>query len=178
MKSTLWKKIHEWCLRQSTILKANDPQMKIQMSNHKLLKQIPGELENSIKCRYSQSCTLDDISDTLQDVSKRTNIGRYYPYKSSSFKEKKPFRVEIKYKPKEIVAEVAKKKNSFHSCGSTDHYSNSSEKAKKKVYAIEQVQEEESPTEGYESDSMGDAIREHFDYDQDPKEDILVEYQE
>ncbi|MBW0477111.1 hypothetical protein O181_016826 [Austropuccinia psidii MF-1] len=50
-------------------------------------------------------------------------------------------------------------------------------KAKKKVYAIEQVPEEESPPEDSESDSMGDAIREKSDEDQDQREEFLVEYQ-
>ncbi|MBW0465398.1 hypothetical protein O181_005113 [Austropuccinia psidii MF-1] len=42
---------YEWCLRQSDRLKFIDPQMKIQMRNHKLLTQMPGELENAVKCR-------------------------------------------------------------------------------------------------------------------------------
>ncbi|MBW0473803.1 hypothetical protein O181_013518 [Austropuccinia psidii MF-1] len=99
----------------------------------------------------------NDIANTLQDVRKRTNIGRFTPYRSSSFKEKQPFRVEFKDKPKEIVAEVTKKKNSCHNCGSTDHYANNYPKTKKKVYAIEKV-----PEDSY-SDSMGDAIREQSD---------------
>ncbi|MBW0463333.1 hypothetical protein O181_003048 [Austropuccinia psidii MF-1] len=73
------------------------------------------------------------------------------------------------------MAEVAKKKNSCHNCGSTDYYANSFPKAKKTVYAIGKVPEEESPTEDSESDSMGDAIREQSDDDQDPREDLLVE---
>ncbi|MBW0582069.1 hypothetical protein O181_121784 [Austropuccinia psidii MF-1] len=81
-------------------------------------------------------------------------------------------------KHKERVAEVTKKKNSCHNCGSTDHYSNNCPQAKKRVYAIEKVPEEESPTEDSESDSMGYAIRELSDDDQDPKEEFLVEYQE
>ncbi|MBW0529113.1 hypothetical protein O181_068828 [Austropuccinia psidii MF-1] len=48
----------------------------------------------------------------------------------------------------------------------------------KKVYAIEKVQEEESPTEDSDSESMGDAIREKSDEEQDPREEFLVEYQE
>ncbi|MBW0527751.1 hypothetical protein O181_067466 [Austropuccinia psidii MF-1] len=108
---------------------------------------------------------------------KRTNIGKYSPYKRSSFKEKQPFRVEIKDKPKETGEEVTKKKNSCHNCGSTDHYANNCQKAKKKAYAIEQVPEEESPTEDSESYSMGDAIREHSYDNQDTKEEFLVEYQ-
>ncbi|MBW0484118.1 hypothetical protein O181_023833 [Austropuccinia psidii MF-1] len=148
------------------------------MSNHKLLTQVPGELQHSVKCRCNQSCTLDDISIALQDVRKRTNIGKYSQFRSSSFKEKQLFRVEFKDKPKEKIAEVTKKKNTCHNCGSTDHYVNSCPKEKNKLYAIEGVPEEESPTEDFESDSMGDSIREQCDDDQDPREEFLVEYQE
>ncbi|MBW0589688.1 hypothetical protein O181_129403 [Austropuccinia psidii MF-1] len=167
-----------WCLRQSKRLKAIDPQMNIQMRNHKLLTQLPGELEHAVKCRCNQNCTLDDIANTLQDIRKRTNIGKFSLYISNSFKEKQPLRVEFKDKPRERVEEVEKKKNSCHNCGSTDHYANNCPKAKKKVYAIEKVPEEESPTEDSESDSMGDSIREPSDDDQDPREEFLVEYQE
>ncbi|MBW0517002.1 hypothetical protein O181_056717 [Austropuccinia psidii MF-1] len=144
--------------------------MNIQMRNHKLLAQFPGELEHAVKCRCNQSFTLDDIANTLQDVSKRTNIGRYSQFKSSSSKEKQLFRVDFKGNPKEKMAEVTKKENTCHNCGSTDHYAHNCPKAKKKVYAIEQVPEEESPTEDSQSDSMGDAIRNKFDDDQDPRE--------
>ncbi|MBW0476023.1 hypothetical protein O181_015738 [Austropuccinia psidii MF-1] len=51
-------------------------------------------------------------------------------------------------------------------------------KDKEKVYAIEKVPEEESPTEDFDSDSLGDAIREQSDDGQDPREEFLVEYQE
>ncbi|MBW0474261.1 hypothetical protein O181_013976 [Austropuccinia psidii MF-1] len=114
----------------------------------------------------------------LNDVRRITNIRKFTPHRSSSFKEKQTFRVEFKEKPKERVAEVAKKKNSCHNCGSTYHYANNCPKAKKKVYPIEKVTEEESPTEDSESDSMGNAIREPSDDDKDPREEFLVEYQE
>ncbi|MBW0490550.1 hypothetical protein O181_030265 [Austropuccinia psidii MF-1] len=84
--------------------------------------------------------------------------------------------VELKDKPRERVAEVTNK-NSCHNCDSTDHYSNNCPKAKK-FCAIEKVPEEESLTEDSESDSMGDAIREKSDEDQDPRGEFLVEYQE
>ncbi|MBW0566938.1 hypothetical protein O181_106653, partial [Austropuccinia psidii MF-1] len=177
-KYSVDKDLYEWCLRQYKGLKAIDPQMNIQMRNHKLLTQLPGELEHAVKCRCNQNCTLDDIANTLQDIRKRTNIGKFTPYKSSSFKEKQPFRVEFKDKPKERVAEVTKKKNSCHNCGSTDHYANNCPKAKKKVYVIEKVREEGSLTEDSESDSMGDAIREQSDDDHNPREEFLVEYQD
>ncbi|MBW0570007.1 hypothetical protein O181_109722 [Austropuccinia psidii MF-1] len=152
--------------------------MNIQIRNHKLLTQLPEQLEHAVKCRCNHNRTLDDIANTLQDIRKRTNIGKFTPYKRSGFKQKQPFRVEFKDKPKQRVAEVAKKRNSCHNCGSTDHYANSCPKEKKKVYAIEKVPEEQSPTEDSESDSMGDAIRDLSDDDQDPKEEFLVEYQE
>ncbi|MBW0463774.1 hypothetical protein O181_003489 [Austropuccinia psidii MF-1] len=156
-KYSVDKDPYEWCLRQSKRLKDINPQMR----NHKLLTQIPGEVEHSGKY-----------------IRKRKNIGKYSPYKSSGFKEKQPFRLEFKYKPKERVEEVTKKKNSCHNCGSTDHYANNCPKEKKKVYAIENLPDEESPTEDSESDSMGDAIREQSDEENDPREEFLVEYQE
>ncbi|MBW0482533.1 hypothetical protein O181_022248 [Austropuccinia psidii MF-1] len=142
---------YEWCLRQSKRLKAILPQINIQMSNHKLLTQIPGEPEHAVECRCNNNCTLDDIANTWQDFND---------------------------KPRERVGDVAKKKNSCHNCGPGDHYANNCPKAKKKVYDIEKVPEEESSTEDSESDSMGDAIREQCDEEQDPREGFLVEYQE
>ncbi|MBW0487760.1 hypothetical protein O181_027475 [Austropuccinia psidii MF-1] len=139
---------------------------------------MPGELENAVKSRCNQNCTLDEITNTLQDVRQRTHIGKYTPYKSSGLKQKQPFRVEFKDKPRERVAEVTKKKNSYHICGSTDHYDNNCPKAKNKVYAIQKVPEEQFPTEGSKSESMGDAITEHSDEEQEPREKFLVEYQE
>ncbi|MBW0463496.1 hypothetical protein O181_003211 [Austropuccinia psidii MF-1] len=177
-KYSVDKDPYEWCLRHSKRLEAIDPQMNIQMSNHKLLTQKPGELEHVVKYRCNQNCTLDKIADTLQDVRKRTNIGKYSPYKSSGFKDKKSFRVKLKDKPRGRVAEVAKKENSCHNCGSTDDYTNNCPKVKKKVYAIEKFPEEESPSEDSESDSMGDTIREQSDEDQYPREEFLVEHQE
>ncbi|MBW0504956.1 hypothetical protein O181_044671 [Austropuccinia psidii MF-1] len=116
-KYSVGKDPYEWCLRQSKRLKAIDPQMITQMRNHKLLTQMPGQLEHAVKFRCIQKCTLDEIANTLQDVRKRTNIGKFTPYRSSSFKAKQRFRVEFKEKPKERVAEVAEKKNSCYNCG-------------------------------------------------------------
>ncbi|MBW0479964.1 hypothetical protein O181_019679 [Austropuccinia psidii MF-1] len=67
-KYSVDKDPYEWCLRQSKRPKVIDPQMNIQMRNHKLPTQIPGELEHELKFRCNQSCTLDDIANTLQDL--------------------------------------------------------------------------------------------------------------
>ncbi|MBW0535935.1 hypothetical protein O181_075650 [Austropuccinia psidii MF-1] len=148
--------------------------MNIQMMNHKLLTQIPADLENAVKCRCNKNCTLDDFANTLQDIKKITNIGKYYSQKRSGFKEKKPLSKEFRDKPRETVAEVAKQKNSSHNCGSTDHYTNNCPKAKQKVYAIEKIPEEESPTDDSESGTIGDAIREQSDDDQNSIEEFQV----
>ncbi|MBW0460882.1 hypothetical protein O181_000597 [Austropuccinia psidii MF-1] len=48
-KYSVDKDPYDWCLRQSKRLKAIDPQMNIQMRNHKLLTQMPGEPEHGVK---------------------------------------------------------------------------------------------------------------------------------
>ncbi|MBW0577949.1 hypothetical protein O181_117664 [Austropuccinia psidii MF-1] len=141
--------------------------MNIQMRNHKLLTQLPGELEHAVECIFNPNFTLDDIANTSQDIRKRNNIGKFSLYRSSNFKQKQPLRVEFKDKPRERVAEVEKKNNSCHNCGSTDHYANNCPRAEKKVYAIEKVPEKES-----HPDSMGDSIREPSDDDKDPREEF------
>ncbi|MBW0472995.1 hypothetical protein O181_012710 [Austropuccinia psidii MF-1] len=131
---------YEWCLRQSKRVKPIDPQINFQMSNHKLLTQMPGELEHAVKFRCNQTCTLDEIENTLQDVRKRTDMGKHFQFENSSFKEKQPFMVDFEDKLKEKKAQLTNKKNTCHNCGSTGHYSNNCPKDKKKFYAIEQVQ--------------------------------------
>ncbi|MBW0524331.1 hypothetical protein O181_064046 [Austropuccinia psidii MF-1] len=120
-KYSVDKDPYERFLRQSKRLKSIDCQMNIQMRNHKILTQLPGELEHAVKCRFNQNCTLGEIAHTLQNIRKRTNIGKFTPYKRSGVREKQPFMVEFKENPKEKVEEVTKKKNSCHNCGSTEH---------------------------------------------------------
>ncbi|MBW0497924.1 hypothetical protein O181_037639 [Austropuccinia psidii MF-1] len=109
-KYSVYKDPYEWCLRKSKRLKVIDPQMNIQIRNHKLLKHIPGELEHAVNFRCNNDCTLCEIANALQNVGKTTNIGKYTPYKSRSFKDKQPFRVEFEDKPRERVAEVERRK--------------------------------------------------------------------
>ncbi|MBW0521739.1 hypothetical protein O181_061454 [Austropuccinia psidii MF-1] len=76
------------------------------------------------------------------------------------------------------MEEVTKKKNYCHNSGSEDHHANNCPKAKKKIYVIENVPEEEIQKVDSESDSMGDSIRENPDDDQDPIDKLVVDYQE
>ncbi|MBW0484126.1 hypothetical protein O181_023841 [Austropuccinia psidii MF-1] len=139
-KYSVEKDPYEWFPRQYKRVKAIDAKVKIQIRNYKLLKQMPGEPEHAKKFRCNQSCTLDDIENTLQDVRKRTKIGKYSQYKSSIFTEKQPFGVYFKDKPKERVAEVTKKKNPCHNCWTTDHYVNNFPKAKKESMPLNKSQ--------------------------------------
>ncbi|MBW0463898.1 hypothetical protein O181_003613 [Austropuccinia psidii MF-1] len=86
----------------------------------------PLKMTNTLWTKIHMS---DGIANTLQDVRKRSDIGKNTPYKSSGFQEKRPFSVEFQDKPREWVAEV-EKKTSCHNCGSTDHCANNCPKAK------------------------------------------------
>ncbi|MBW0570657.1 hypothetical protein O181_110372 [Austropuccinia psidii MF-1] len=116
------------------------------MRNHKLLKQIPVELENAIKCRCKQNCTLEDIANMLKDRKAQRKGGR-------SDQEEK-FLSQLWFN-RPLCQQLSK--------------------GKEKIYAIDKVPEEESPTEDSESDSMGDAIREQSDEEEEPREEFLVE---
>ncbi|MBW0475473.1 hypothetical protein O181_015188 [Austropuccinia psidii MF-1] len=73
-KYSVDKDPYQWCLRKSKRLETIDPQMNIQMRNHKFLTQMPEELEHAVECRCNHSCTLDDISNTLQDGKNTLDI--------------------------------------------------------------------------------------------------------
>ncbi|MBW0482200.1 hypothetical protein O181_021915 [Austropuccinia psidii MF-1] len=66
-KYSVDKDPYEWCLRQPKRLPAIDLQMNIPMRNHTLLTEMPGELDHAVKCRFNQFCTLDEISNALND---------------------------------------------------------------------------------------------------------------
>ncbi|MBW0496284.1 hypothetical protein O181_035999 [Austropuccinia psidii MF-1] len=68
---------YEWCLKNYKIFKSIDPKMNIQMRKNKLLTQLVGELEHAVKFMCSQSFTLDEIFNTLEDLRKRKDIGKY-----------------------------------------------------------------------------------------------------
>ncbi|MBW0463895.1 hypothetical protein O181_003610 [Austropuccinia psidii MF-1] len=177
-KYPVYKDPHECCLRQVKRLKGIDHQMNIQMSNHKLLTQMPGELEHVIRCTCNQSFTLYYIANTLKYLRKRKNMGNDSSYRGNSSKEKPPYRLNSKDRPKEKIEDVTKLKNTCHNCGSTDHYARNCPKEKKKIYSIEKVPEEETQDEDSGSDSIGDAIREISVDEPDPMEEFLVHHNE
>ncbi|MBW0486915.1 hypothetical protein O181_026630 [Austropuccinia psidii MF-1] len=100
-KYSVDKDPYELCLKKSKRLKAINPHMKIQMSNHQLLTKITGKREHEVKCRCNHSCTLDDIDNTLQEVRKRKNIDHY----SNNFPKGKKKIYAFEKVPKEEIQE-------------------------------------------------------------------------
>ncbi|MBW0524117.1 hypothetical protein O181_063832 [Austropuccinia psidii MF-1] len=142
---TKMKEIHSGRVKSS--------KSKAMMRNHELLTQIPGELENAVKCRCNHNCTLYDIKNVLQDGG----VYRQTQRKGGRSGKEEKFLSQLWFN-RQLCQQLSK--------------------GKEKVYAIEKVPDEESPTEDSESYSMGDAIREQSYDDQDPREEFLVEYQE
>ncbi|MBW0537392.1 hypothetical protein O181_077107 [Austropuccinia psidii MF-1] len=84
---TVDKDPYSWCLRKSKRLIAIDPHITTEMRNHKLLTKLPGDLEHAVKCRCSKDSTLDEISNTLQEVRIRRSIGRYNNHSTGDNRE-------------------------------------------------------------------------------------------
>ncbi|MBW0504813.1 hypothetical protein O181_044528 [Austropuccinia psidii MF-1] len=141
-------------------------------------------IEMKKKPRQKKLCMVEESNNpevqycTFQDVRNRANKWKCSPYEGSSFREKQPLKVDNKDKPRKKVTDVPNKKNSYHIYGSKDYYTNNCPNAKKEIYAIEKVPEEEAQGEYSESDSMGNAIRAKSDDNQDPIEEFLVEFKE
>ncbi|MBW0507739.1 hypothetical protein O181_047454 [Austropuccinia psidii MF-1] len=86
-KYSVDKDAYKRCLRQSKRLEAIDPQMNIQMGSYKLLTQMPGALENAVKCRCNQNCTLDDVANRLPDIKKGMSQGNIPHRKADPLEE-------------------------------------------------------------------------------------------
>ncbi|MBW0470246.1 hypothetical protein O181_009961 [Austropuccinia psidii MF-1] len=119
-------------------------------------------------------CKIDEIAKDLQELRKTTKIWKYSPHKTNGFRDKPLFKVDRKEKPWEKVSAVRNKRKVFHNCASTGHYTNNLSKAKRKIYAIVEVPGEEAHTEGCDSDSIGNAIINNSDEDQDQIEENVV----
>ncbi|MBW0467547.1 hypothetical protein O181_007262 [Austropuccinia psidii MF-1] len=84
-KYPVYKDPYEWCLRQSKRLKAIDPQINLQMRNHKLLTQISGELEHTVKFRCNHNCTLDGVAKYLTRYEEKDKYREIFPMSKQWF---------------------------------------------------------------------------------------------
>ncbi|MBW0580324.1 hypothetical protein O181_120039 [Austropuccinia psidii MF-1] len=88
-KYSMDKYPYEWLVRKFKGLKAIDPQMNIQVRNHKLLTQIPGELEHAVKCRCNHNCTTSGRSGKEETFLSQQWFNRPLCQQLSKGKEKR-----------------------------------------------------------------------------------------
>ncbi|MBW0526185.1 hypothetical protein O181_065900 [Austropuccinia psidii MF-1] len=61
-------------LKQKDRLSALHPDMSDSMINMKILRKCGGELENDIKCRCVEPCSMEDYINSMEDIITRTRI--------------------------------------------------------------------------------------------------------
>ncbi|MBW0570666.1 hypothetical protein O181_110381 [Austropuccinia psidii MF-1] len=110
------------------------------MRTNNILTQLPGDLENTVKCTYIKISIIDDIENVIQDFRKKTSIGISSPYRSHDSRGKQNLLMEQEIKPTN-GSEAPKRIKTFHHCGSPDHYANDFPKGKK--FSIEEESVEE-----------------------------------
>ncbi|MBW0513911.1 hypothetical protein O181_053626 [Austropuccinia psidii MF-1] len=77
MIDTQGKYPYDWFLGKSTRQISIDPHIKTEMRNHKMLTKLPGDQEPKLNCRCPKESTLDEISNTFQELRIRKSIFRY-----------------------------------------------------------------------------------------------------
>ncbi|MBW0463211.1 hypothetical protein O181_002926 [Austropuccinia psidii MF-1] len=110
-------------------LNSIDPQITSEIRNHKLLIKLPEDLEHALKCICSKEFTLDAISNTLQEVRRRTHIGRYYTDRAGDNRESPTLEA------KEAQYSKVQMTKACHKCGSPNHYENSFSKGREEVFS-------------------------------------------
>ncbi|MBW0507210.1 hypothetical protein O181_046925 [Austropuccinia psidii MF-1] len=65
-----------WFFKQKDRLSALHPDMSDNMINMRILRKCGGELENAIKCRFSEPCSTEDDINAMKDIITRTRIGK------------------------------------------------------------------------------------------------------
>ncbi|MBW0557052.1 hypothetical protein O181_096767 [Austropuccinia psidii MF-1] len=119
------------------------------MRNHKLFTKLPGDLEHSFKCRCSKEYTLDEISNTLQEVKMRTSIGRCNTRSTGDNRENPTL------KNKEIYDSVSQIKKGFQNLESPNNYSENFLKDREEISAREKETRKDQEGHGSDSDSVG-----------------------
>ncbi|MBW0510209.1 hypothetical protein O181_049924 [Austropuccinia psidii MF-1] len=142
--------------------------MNMKMRDHKLLTQIPGELEHAIKSRCKKDCTLGEITNTLQEVWIGKSIGRYDNNRTGANR----YNPTLERKEAHYPAELEKTRT-CHRCGSPNQYEDNCPKDRKQIFPREE--ETRKYQEGYEycRDSMGNGFRDSHTVNQPPMISIL-----
>ncbi|MBW0534439.1 hypothetical protein O181_074154 [Austropuccinia psidii MF-1] len=140
------------------------------MRNHKLVTKLPGDLEHAVKCRCSKESTLDEISNTLQEVRIITSIGRYNNHSTGDNRENPTLEaIEAHDSESEI-------KTGFHNRESPNNHANNSPKNREEIFAKEEQTRKDQ--EGHESgsDSVGNDCGNNSYSEPNSYEEYLVEF--
>ncbi|MBW0470022.1 hypothetical protein O181_009737 [Austropuccinia psidii MF-1] len=98
------------------------------MRNHKLLTNLPGDLEHAVKSRFSKESTLDKISATLQEVRIKTFIGRYNNHSIGDNRENPTL------EDKETHDSEYEITTGSHNCESPNHYADNFPKDREEIF--------------------------------------------
>ncbi|MBW0543227.1 hypothetical protein O181_082942 [Austropuccinia psidii MF-1] len=114
------------------------------MRNHKLLTQLPGDLENSVKCRCIKESTLEEISTPFQEVRIRTSIGRYNTHITGDNRQNPTLEAKETHYSEYVIT------TGFHNCESPNSYADNFPKDREEIFA-----REDQEGHKYDSDSAG-----------------------
>ncbi|MBW0463712.1 hypothetical protein O181_003427 [Austropuccinia psidii MF-1] len=121
------------------------------MVHMKILKKCGGELENALRSRCIEPCSTEEYINALEDIVKRTKIGRNW--KKLDIKSlNKPF--IKKDKPRETFKPNTSNSNEqrkCHKCGGIEHLANNCLK-KSKINEIVETEDNNDKEEEYYSE--------------------------
>ncbi|MBW0525802.1 hypothetical protein O181_065517 [Austropuccinia psidii MF-1] len=139
-----------WFLKQVETLNELYPEMSQKMAHMKILKKFGGDLENALRSRCIEPCSTEEYINALEDVVKRTKIGRTWG-KLEIKSPNKPFMKKDKskeaFKPNTSNNNEQRK---CHKCGGIGHLANN---CLKKAKINEIVETENHNDKEEESDS-------------------------
>ncbi|MBW0519375.1 hypothetical protein O181_059090 [Austropuccinia psidii MF-1] len=119
------------------------------MRNYKLLTKLPGDLEHAVKCRCSKEFTLDEISNTLQEVRIRTSIGRYNNHSTGNNRENPTLEA------KETHDSDSEITTGFCNRESPNHCADNFTKYREEIFAREKETRKDQEGHECDSDSVG-----------------------
>ncbi|MBW0586173.1 hypothetical protein O181_125888 [Austropuccinia psidii MF-1] len=140
------------------------------MRNHKLLTKLPGDLEHAVKCRCSKESTLDQISNTLQEVRIRTSIGRYNNHSTGDNRENPTLEAKETHDSESEIT------TGFHNCESPNHYAENSPKDREEIFPREEETGKDQEGHESDSDSVGNGCGDNSYSEPNPHEEYLVEF--
>ncbi|MBW0581090.1 hypothetical protein O181_120805 [Austropuccinia psidii MF-1] len=140
------------------------------MRNHKLLTKLPGDLEHAVKCRCSKESTLDEISNTLQEVRIRTLIGRYNNHSTGDTRANPTLEAKAAYDSESEIT------TGYPNCESPNHYAENSPKDRKEIFAREEEIRKDQKGPESDSDSVGNGCGDNSYSEHNPHEEYLVEF--